>query len=335
MKSSLIISVLFFFFHPSLQGQILKKLGDKVVNTVEKTVERKVEQKTEEKVNSTIDKLDKPNSNKTENTNQKAGTLPSTEKNQKNSSEVYIGYDAPQSTTKISPPELIRWLDLKVGKKFKEPEDKNLKQVIAVNPYLSPESPFFGNLFGLQSAPDGSLILGATAGLDSEGGVKGIGWRKIAPDGAITNFASRPYHSPHPGIYPSEKFSIASDGTLLTLFTEEIKSNRVGTKIVRVHSNGKMDVIADGLENPGMPVEDSKGNIWFSNKGGTELLRISPDGQLTGNLIGDQSWSNKELSPQERISLEYIAWDPIHNELVSEDLSSRRNLMICIVRFGE
>lgn len=117
---------------------------------------------------------------------------------QLNSSQMNISYDAPKAIVKISPPELVRWLDLKIGHKFKEPEDSKLKQAILTNPYLSPERPFFGDVFGLQSAPDGSLILAGTAGLDDDGGVKGIGWWKIAPDGAITSFLSRPYDKPYP-----------------------------------------------------------------------------------------------------------------------------------------
>lgn len=233
-----------------------------------------------------------------------------------NTQQFNLSYDAPQSNIKISPNELIRWLDLRIGNKFKEPEEPHPKQIIAVNPYLSPEKPFFGDMFTLQAAPDGSLIIGCSAGLEKDGDLRGIGWWRIAPDGAITSFISRPYDKPFPGIHPSANFSVAPDGSLLTIFSEEIKTERTGTKIVRLHSNGTIEIVAEGLENPGMPIQDPKGNIWVSNKKGTELIRISVGGSKSENLIGNRNWSNKELEPQERISMEYIVWDPVNNELV-------------------
>jgi len=293
------------------QAQFLKKLGDKVVNSAERAIERKAEQKTEEAVNKAADKATDPGTYK----GKKNNTSPA--EDPEDASLVGMPYDAPQAPAKVSQPPQVRWLDLGVGKKFKPAED-DLQQVIAVNPYLSPERPLFGAMHGLQCAPDGSLVLAGTAGLDAEGGVTGVGWWKIGPDGAITSLVSRPYDRPHhPGIYPGDDFSVAPDGSLLTIFIEEINTNRVGTKVVRISPDGRMKTVAEGLEHPGMPVQDPAGNIWVSNKKNNELLCISPEGAITTVISAERGWSNKTLAPQERITFEHIAWDPVHNELVA------------------
>jgi hypothetical protein len=85
-----------------------------------------------------------------------------------------VAYDAPESTSKVSQGAKVLWLDLEYGKKFKAPEDPKLKQVIAINPYLSPEKPFFGEMNGIQTMSDGSILLAGTGGLDAEGVAKGV-----------------------------------------------------------------------------------------------------------------------------------------------------------------
>jgi|GEM_PF-1313720 len=320
------IILLFLMCSSATQAQFLKKLGDKVVKSAERAVERKVEQKTQEAVDQAADKATDPKTYQKGSSSEKEQSSASSGKSVGVSSSgmsgkvlasVAVSYDAPQATAKVSQPPQVRWLDPGVGKKFKPAEDSTIKQVVAMNPYLSPERPMFSEMYHLQSAPDGSLVLAGSAGLDAEGGVKGIGWWKISPDGAITSLVSRPIGSPNPGVHPSDEFSIAPDGSLLTIFTEEINTNRVGTKVVRIFPDGRMQTVAEGLEHPGMPVQDPSGNIWVSNKKFEELLRISPDGAIFTVISAERSWSNKALDPKERITLEHIAWDPVHNELVA------------------
>lgn len=321
MNTSIVTALLLIVCSSGAQAQLLKKLGDKVVNSTEKAVERKVEQA----VDKAADKVTHPDT-------YKKGKVPKTEENSSSGSSagvysatqsgkvgtsIAMPYDVPQATTKLSQSPQVRWLDLGVGKKFKPAEDHNLQQVITVNPYLSPERPMFGQMNGLQCAPDGSLVLAGTAGLDAEGGVKGVGWWKIAPDGAITSLVSRPYGSPYVGVYPSSDFSIAPDGTVLTIFTEEINTNSVGTKVIRIFPEGRMQKVAEGLEHPGMPVQDPSGNIWVANKKSEELLRISSSGVITTVIHPERGWSNQAMAAQERITLKHIAWDPVHGELVT------------------
>lgn len=316
MKPTIYITALLLLCSNSIHAQFLKKLGEKAVKTAERAIERKVEEKTDKAVNKAADKATDPDTYKKGNTSKKVDERSTANTSKANSKSFNISYDAPQAITKVSQPPTVLWLKLGNGTKFGPVEDSKITQVIAVNPYLSPDRPMFGQMNGLRCAPDGSLVLAGTAGLDTEGGVKGVGWWKIAPDGAITSFISQPYGNKFAGIYPSDNFSIAPDGTILTVFSEEINTNRVGTKVVRILSDGSIVTVAKGLENPGMPVQDPSGNIWVANKKNEELLRIAPDGQISTIISAEQSWNNQSLAPKDRVIFEHIEWDAKHGELV-------------------
>lgn len=278
-----------------LEG-MLKRIGKQVKEEVQRKVEDKAKKTVTEPVGRVLN----------------GGTAASTTR----SGVAGIAYDAPRRDARVGQPPQQVWYAPAVGRKF-EPIQENQPQIVAVNPYLTPEQPFFGAMHGMQCAADGSLVVAGEGGLDAEGGVKGVGWWKIATDGAITSLVSRPYGSPDPGVHPGADFSLASNGSLLMILTEEIKTNRVGTKVVRISPDGRMRTVAEGLEHPGMPVQDPSGNIWVSNKKSDELLRISPDGAIATVIGPERGWSNEALQPQERIHLEHIAWDPVHGELVA------------------
>jgi hypothetical protein len=309
----------------STKAQLIKRVSDKAVRTAETAVERKTQQKTEQ----TIPKAIENNSegNNAQNTNaQRNGNHPTNlnarpEANnlttRQNNLSFIIAYDAPQAVTKVSNGQDIRWLDIRVGNKFKMPEDARLQQVIAVNPFLSPERPFFSELLGLQSLPDGSIIVAGSAGLNADGDPSGLGWWKVSKDGSITSYISRPIGSKHIGVFPSSEFSVAPDGSILTIYTEEIKTNRVGTKIVRLHPNGQVTIVAEGLDNPKIPIQDPLGNIWVANRNGEELLRIDKNGTKSIIVAKENGWSNTTMAPQDRITLGFITWDKVHGELVT------------------
>lgn len=56
-KSIIILSALVFFGHTNVQGQFLKKLGDKAKKAAERTVERRVEREVSKKTDQTIDSV--------------------------------------------------------------------------------------------------------------------------------------------------------------------------------------------------------------------------------------------------------------------------------------
>ncbi|AKC86972.1 hypothetical protein [Pseudoxanthomonas suwonensis] len=218
---------------------------------------------------------------------------------------VGVAWNAPRADTRIGGVPQLRWLQPGHGRKF-IPAEGAPQQVIAVNPYLSPEKPFFGTMDGLQCAADGSLVLAGEGGLDVAGGVAGTGWWRIAPDGAITPLVTRPDGSRHT-VFPSPNFSLAPDGTLLVSSREAV---------LRVTPDGRARPVASVMDRPGMPVLDPSGNVWVSDRQRCELLRIAPDGRRT-TVVGNDQGTCGEKAPEDRINVDNIAWDPVHGELVA------------------
>lgn len=222
-----------------------------------------------------------------------------------------VPYDG---TAKVSTVPQVRWLDLGYGKKFKSPDDPKLKQVIAINPYLTPEHPFFGEMLGLQSLPDGSLLLAGSGGFDAEGETRGTGWWKISPDGAIALWASRPLDRANPGVYPSNEFSITPDGSILTSTGEGA--------VVLISENGEIKKLASGLKKPGRPLLDPSGNIWVSVaeegcNSGCKLIQITPQGQVKTIISAERTWNNPALAGPDRITLSHLVWDVKKGEIIA------------------
>ncbi len=238
----------------------------------------------------------------------------SSNSSQKKSLSFQVEYDAPSSTSKVSQGAQVLWLALGYGKKFKAPEDSKLKQVIAINPYLSPEKPFLGEMIGMQTMPDGSILLAGTGGLDPEGGTKGVGWWKITPEGSISSWVSRPLHIRVSEIYPNNEFSITKDGSILM-------SSKEGS-VIKIKGDGEIQNIASGFKKPGKPIQDSKGNIWVAVgdtdcESACKLLKISTNGTINTVIDSDKTWSNKKLPGTEKITLGILTWDPTKEEIVS------------------
>ena len=213
-------------------------------------------------------------------------------------------YVAPRADTRIGNVPQSLWLQPRVGAKF-EPMQGPPAQVIAVNPYLDPQRPFFAVVHRMQCAADGSLLVSGDGGLDAEGGIAGRGIWKIAADGAVAPWVSHAYGA-QSDIPAGRAFTLTPDGALLTVSDDAL---------VRVGTDGSARVLASGLKEPGEPVLDPSGNIWFSNNQGCELLRRSPDGGTT-TVIGPDRTSCSELPPDQAIDLDRIAWDRVNGELV-------------------
>lgn len=216
-----------------------------------------------------------------------------------------IAWKPPRADQRIAQVPQHRWMSPGMGRKF-SPVEEGRPQIVAVNPYLQPERPFFGAMHGLQCAADGGLVVAAQGGLDAEGGVAGDGWWRIAPDGAITPVVTRPYGQPG-GLASGRDFSLASDGSLLMADDGAI---------VRVAADGRIQRLASGFTNPGAPLQDPAGNIWVADDGGCELKRIAPDGNVS-TVIGRDAARCGTRAPEDRVNLDDLAWDPVHGELVS------------------
>ena len=213
-------------------------------------------------------------------------------------------WSAPRADSRKGDAPKVVWFRPGRGHKF-EPMQDTPRQIVASNPYLSTDAPFFGSMSGLQCARDGSLVLAGDGGLDADGGVAGTGWWRIAPDGAITPLVTRPLHSPGT-IFPSADFSVLADGALLT-------SSR--DAVLRISPDGRAHTVLGGMDEPGMPVQDPSGNIWVADKQHCELRRIAPDGNVT-TVVGAERVCSEQPAP-DRINLANIAWDPVHGELVA------------------
>lgn len=213
-------------------------------------------------------------------------------------------WQAPRADRRIGDAPQGVWFRPGRGHKF-EPMQETPRQIVATNPYLSTDAPFFGSMSGLQCAADGSLVLAGDGGLDADGGVAGTGWWRIASDGAITPLVTRPLHSPGT-IYPSADFSVTPDGTLLTSTRDAV---------LRISPDGQAHTVLAGMDEPGMPVQDPSGNIWVADKEHCELRRIASDGTDT-TVVGPERVCSEQPA-QDRINLANIAWDPVHGELVA------------------
>lgn len=214
-------------------------------------------------------------------------------------------YDAPRADVRIGGAPQSLWLAPRMGGKFAAMEGAPA-QVVAVNPYLDPQRPFFGTLHHLQCAADGSVVVSGDAGLDAQGGTAGRGWWKIAADGAITPLATRRLDAPGE-VRSGFPFALARDGTLLAANEDAL---------LRIDANGNARAIASGLSRVGQPVLDPAGNAWFANDDGCELRRLAPDGSTT-TVIPRERGACGTLPVAERVNLQTLAWDPVHGELVA------------------
>jgi hypothetical protein len=208
------------------------------------------------------------------------------------------------------------WLDVRYGAKFIPPAGK--PQIIATNPYLLPDRFLFTSLQGLACLPDGGLIVSGKGW--ENGDVSGIGWWRIAADGAVTPLAAWPEY-PRTARPEPYKFSAASDGSLLTASEHAIYRVR-GEAVERLAGRDGTSGYRDGpasdalFKAPGVPVEDGMGNIWVADQQGCVLRRIASDGMVS-TVIGQALSGCGERSGGERIPLDTIAWDAVHGESVA------------------
>lgn len=216
-----------------------------------------------------------------------------------------LRYDAPRADTRIGGAPQSLWLAPRVGGKF-EPMAQAPAQVVAANPYLDPQRPFFGVLNHMQCASDGSLVVAADAGLDAEGGIAGRGFWTIAADGAVSPLVSHAYRA-QSDIPAGPAFALLPGGGLVVAGDDAL---------LRVDAGGGVRTLASGLKDPGQPVVDPAGNVWFAHDNACELRRLAPDGSLA-TVVPRERGECGALPVAERINVRHIAWDPVHGELVA------------------
>ena len=105
-------------------------------------------------------------------------------------SDAEKSYVPPQATTRVAEGSRRTYLNPTYGSKFSSTAGIQ-GEVTITNPYMDPAKMLFAKAAALQCTADGGLIVGGRAGLDKESKATGIGYWRIAADGAITPLHTR------------------------------------------------------------------------------------------------------------------------------------------------
>ncbi len=237
------------------------------------------------------------------------------------SATTMIGTTAPQS---FWVDDLLFWRAQGTYKFKRTGEDS--PQVIANNPYLSPENPLFARFKGLSCAADGSVIVAADGW--ANGDYSGSGWWRVAPDGAIRPLVTHVFGE-NKGQPLSGKFSITANDTLLSSFKNAIWRVTPDGAYQRIAGMTDVEGYADGpgavarFKELGQPIGDPQGNIWVAdagsptNRGACALRRIDPNGNVTTVVDASRSICGSNPDVSQRITLSSIAWDDTKGEIVA------------------
>jgi sugar lactone lactonase YvrE len=250
-------------------------------------------------------------------------------------------YVAPQATTRVAEAPRTATLAGDWSRKF-SPENSKANVTIA-NPYLDPARPLFAKAEHIECTPDGGLVVAGRAGFDADDRALGVGYWRIARDGAVT-----PFHTRSTGAYAltsrttceapfgksrvgAGKFSMAADGRVLFSATATVQAITTAGQVTRLAGSPRdcendntagITGFEDGARDaarfrePDRPVEDGDGNIWVADQQGCALRRIAPDGAVT-TVIPASTLCDEAVSLEERPLLDNLTWDPVHRELVA------------------
>lgn len=236
------------------------------------------------------------------------------------SATTMIGTTAPQS---FWIDDLLFWRAQGTYKFKRTGEDS--PQVIANNPYLSPENPLFARFKGLSCAADGSVIVAADGW--ANGDYSGAGWWRVAPDGAIRPLATHEFGQ-NKGQPYSGNFSITANDTLYSSFKSAIYRVTPGGAYQRIAGMTDVEGYADGpgavarFREPDQPVGDPQGNIWVTDRGGSTyqkscaLRRIDASGNVSTVVSPDRTTCGQNPDVSQRIPMDSIAWDATKGEIV-------------------
>ncbi|PZQ65770.1 MAG: hypothetical protein DI570_00530 [Phenylobacterium zucineum] len=225
----------------------------------------------------------------------------------------------PSATTKVTVPPQTLWLQVQRDQKFIPPEGPPA-QIIAVNPYLTPDNFFFATVTEMACAPEGSVLVSGEAW--NRGNYTNVGWWRIMPDGAIAALPYRTTANDSTKAPLAYRFSLTPDGSFVTSGRQMIYRVRNGTTQFIAGQN-EVTGFRDGVRGAALfkdtdsPIEDDAGNIWISDQGGCALRKISPGGVVTTLIGPDRSTCGSEAPVEERITLGSIAWDNVNKEIVA------------------
>lgn len=224
---------------------------------------------------------------------------------------------AQSATAKVATTPQNLWLDLRRDNKFMPPEGK--AQIIATNPYLTPDNFFFASVSDMDCLGDGGLLVSGEAW--NRGQYTPVNWWRIEPDGAISalGFRSSVAGTNAPLAY---RFSVAPDGSLVSTTRETVYRVR-GNAAQFLAGQNEVEGFKDGLrgaalfKSPRAPIADDSGNVWVSDQEGCALRRVDPAGKVTTVIGRDRSTCNTTLPVDQRITLGSIAWDHVNGEIVA------------------
>ena len=269
-------------------------------------------------------------------------------------------YVAPQATERVSAVPLRLSLDASTyGQKFSR--KPGLPQVTIGNPYMDPARLVLSVPKHLQCTADGAVLVGGEGGIDANGRTIGIGFWRVAPDGAVTPLhtrISRPqgrmsrsicgaaHHQTHVG---APRAGVQPDGGLLFAHTGSVMRIRPDGVVERIAGSPRgcapdntpgIEGLTDGaadearFKNLGRVVAGADGEAWVVDQGGCALRRVAADGRTT-TVAGPDRLCAKGTPPAEQLLMQHLAWDPTRRELVSAgSMLTHNQLFTTVWRIG-
>lgn len=251
------------------------------------------------------------------------------------------GYKPFEAVTEVADSPRYAHVDLGYGRKLSSNEQ--LQQVTITNPYMDPTRIAFGEIRDMQCTSDGGLIVSGNADPDADGRTLGTGYWRVSPAGAVTPLHARGIRSQartartlceadfsKTNLYGGT-FGLTGDGNLLTA---------TGASVLTIDSRGYVKRLAGSprdCENDNSPgisgfadgnadsarfndvqriVAEPGGNLWVADQGGCALRRITPEGHVS-TVVPPEKICGKDIKGEDRLRLEFMAWDEGRGELVT------------------
>lgn len=252
--------------------------------------------------------------------------------------KVYVPVAA---TEKVADGPRTATIDAGYGRKFAAANTK--PRVTISNPYMDPARALFAEKVKLQCTADGGLVVAGRAGFDKDGRPLGVGFWRVAPDGAVSPMMTRstnaygltsrttcnaPFGKSRSPVGP---FTLAADGRILVSGTASVQAVTTEGFVSRVAGsprdceNDNTKGIAGfgdgenggGLFNePDRPVEDPDGNLWVADQKGCALRKITPKGEVS-TVLGPDVLCNDTVPREDRPLLDVMQWDSANGGLVT------------------
>lgn len=227
------------------------------------------------------------------------------------------------------------------GRKFAAENTK--PRVTISNPYLDPATTLFAEKVKLQCTGDGGLVVAGRAGFDKDGRALGVGFWRLAPDGAVTPMVTRSTNAygltsrtrcdaPFGKSYsPVGPFTLAADGRILVSSSAAVLAvssegfvSRFAGSPRECENDGTKGIAGFGdgegggalFDEPSRPVEDPDGNLWVPDQKGCALRKITPKGEVS-TVLGPDVLCDNTVARENQPFLDNLTWDAAHGELVA------------------